>query len=116
NAQTPARDVDFVNSLVADFTVAGVPDPMPVIVKAIARERLQRRGAGPKIVIDAGGNGVLGGPPDRGAPLVENATSHVDIADCAISQVLDGFEHAGICARLAAALANAIVLFHRADQ
>src|SRR6266446_41396 len=40
NAQTPARDVDFVDCLVTDFTVAGVPDPMPIVVKAITRERL----------------------------------------------------------------------------
>ncbi len=40
NAEAPARDIDFVDGLVADFTVAGVPDPMPIVVKAIARERL----------------------------------------------------------------------------
>src|SRR5438477_362957 len=40
NAQTPARNVNFVDGLVADFTVAGVPDPMPIVVKAIAREWL----------------------------------------------------------------------------
>src|SRR5450631_377315 len=37
-AQAGASDVDLVDSLVADFAVAGVPDPMPVVVKAIFGE------------------------------------------------------------------------------
>src|ERR1700680_3513478 len=64
NAQTPAGDIDFVDGLVADFAVAGVPDPVPIIEEAIAGEGLQRRGAGPEIVINTGGDGFLGGVAD----------------------------------------------------
>src|SRR2546427_12806660 len=52
-SETPARDVDFVNGLIADFAIAGIPDPMPVVVKAIPREWLQRRWAGPQVVMNA---------------------------------------------------------------
>ena len=32
-AKAPARDIHFVNALVADIAVAGVPEPMPVVGK-----------------------------------------------------------------------------------
>src|SRR5258708_13256318 len=89
-AQTPARDIDFVDSLVADFTVAGVPNPMPIVVKAIAGKRLQRRGAGPQVVVNAGGNGLLGGAADRWPPLVANPPGHVNAADRAPAQMPNG--------------------------
>ena len=47
NTESPARDVDLMNGLVADFAIAGVPDPMPVVMKAVAREWLQWRGTSP---------------------------------------------------------------------
>src|SRR5215471_18475253 len=33
NSEAPARDVDFMDCLVADFSVSCIPDPMPVVVK-----------------------------------------------------------------------------------
>src|SRR5262249_58658687 len=50
--------IDLMDRLVAEVAVPGVPDPMPVVMKAIARERLHRRRTGPQVVIDAGGNGL----------------------------------------------------------
>ena len=114
--QTPACDIDFVNGLVADFTVAGVPDPMPIVVKAIAREGFHGSGAGPEFVIDASRNGFLRSVADRRAPLVTERAGHVDIADGAVAQMMNGFEHAGVRARLAAVLANAVVLFYGSDE
>ena len=114
--KSPTRDIDFMDGLVADFAVAGVPDPMPVVVEAIAREGFHGSGTGPEFVIDAGGNGFLRSVADRRAPLVAERASHVDIADGAVAQMMNGFEHAGIGARLAAVLANAIVLFYGADE
>src|SRR6266403_2406068 len=105
-----------MDGLIADLTVAGVPDPMPIVMKAIARKRLERRGAGPEVVINAGGNGFFRGTPDGRAPLVANRAGHVDIADRGVIQMPDGFEHAGVRARLAAMLANSIVLFYRAHE
>src|SRR5262249_8218879 len=83
DAKAGAGYVDFVDCLIADVTVAGVPDPVPVVVEAILGERLHRRGAGPEVVMDAGRNRLRSGPADRGAPLVAEAASHVDIADSA---------------------------------
>ncbi len=66
--------------------------------------------------MNAGRNGLWFGVADRIAPLVTNRARHVDIADGAVADVTDGFEHAGIGARLAAMLANAVVLFYGADE
>ena len=57
DAEPPPRDVDLVDPLVAEVPVSGVPDPVPVVVKAIAGERLQRRRTGPEVVVDSTGNG-----------------------------------------------------------
>src|SRR6266404_6241373 len=89
---------------------------MPVVVKAVARKRLQGRGAGPQVVIHAGGNWFFGGVPDGWAPLVANRAGHVDVADCAVTQMPNGFQHAGVRTRLAAVLANSVVLLDGAHQ
>src|SRR5258708_9911876 len=79
-AQTPARDIDFVDSLVADFTVAGVPNPMPIVVKAISGKRLHRRGAGPQVVVNAGGKGPHVCAAGQWPPLLANRPSHDYVA------------------------------------
>src|SRR5260370_38929200 len=107
--------MDFVDGLVADLPVACVPDPMPVVVEAITRKRLQRCGSGPQVIMDAGRNGFLRGVPDRWPPLVANRAGHVDVADRAVAQMLNGFQHAGVRARLAAVLADAVVLLYRTN-
>src|SRR5580692_1103185 len=96
DSQAPTSDIDFVDGLIARFTVAGIPDPMPVVVKTIAREGFHGSGAGPEVVMDAGGNRFLGGVADRRAPLIAERASHIDIADGAVAQMLDGFEHARV--------------------
>ena len=116
DAEAPARDIDFVDGLIAGFAVAGVPDPVPVVVKAIFGEGLVGSGAGPEIVMDAGGNRGGVGVADGAAPLVANRARHIDVADGAVADMVDGFEHAGIGAGLAAVLANAIVFFYGADE
>ncbi len=35
HAQAPARDVHLVDALVAQVAVAGVPEPVPVVVEAV---------------------------------------------------------------------------------
>src|SRR6266516_4896497 len=77
NSQAPPSDIDFVDGLVADFTVPGVPDPMPVVAKR---------------------------------------AGHVDIADRAITQMMNGFQHTGVRSRLAAVLANSVVLLYSTHQ
>ena len=45
HAQTPARNVHFMDALVAQIAVAGVPEPVPVVMETVLREL--RSGAGP---------------------------------------------------------------------
>src|SRR3989442_11790777 len=110
NPQAPPSDIDFVDGLVADFTVPGVPDPMPVVVKAITGKRFQRSGAGPQVIIDAGGNGFHLGGPDRCPPLVAKRAGHVYAADGAVAQMLNGFQHSRGRSRLAAVLADLVFI------
>ena len=105
-----------MDGLIADFAVAGVPDPVPVVVKAIAREGFQRGGAGPEIVVNAGGDRLFRGVADGRPPLEAETASHVDVADGAVLQMLHGFQHAGVGSPLAAVLADAIVFFYGADE
>src|SRR5258708_27582443 len=58
-AQSPARDVELVRPLVAGVAVAVGPLPVPVVVEAIAVERLDRRRAHPQVIIDL--RQVIGG-------------------------------------------------------
>ena len=57
HAEAPARDVDFVDALVAEVAVAVVPEPVPVVVEAILGELASSARAEPQIVVDAGGHG-----------------------------------------------------------
>jgi hypothetical protein len=41
-----------MDALIADVAIAGVPEPMPVVMHQVAVERLFRRGAKPEIEID----------------------------------------------------------------
>ena len=48
HAQSPARHIHGVDGVVAEFAVAPVPEPVPVVVDEVVLERLLRRGALPK--------------------------------------------------------------------
>src|SRR5437588_1115756 len=105
-----------MDSLIADFPVSRVPNPMPVVVKAIPRKRLQRRRARPQIVVHPSWNGFLGSVADRRPPLVTNRARQVHVPDRTIVQVPNGFDHAGIRSRLASMLANPVVFLDRANE
>ena len=55
-AEKPARDIDFVDALVADISRAVVPEPVPIVMEPGAARRAHRRGTAPQIIIDSGGN------------------------------------------------------------
>src|SRR6185369_2566902 len=116
DAEARAGDVDLMDGLVADVAVASVPDPVPVIVEAVLGEGLHGSGAGPEVVVDAGGNGLLGSVADGRAPFVAEAARHVYVADGAVSEVLHGLHHGGVGTPLTAMLADAIVFFYRGDE
>src|SRR5947209_13691461 len=53
HAQAPARDIHLMNALVPEIAVAGIPEPVPVVMETVLRERTLRGRAGPEIVIHA---------------------------------------------------------------
>src|SRR4029450_8916389 len=65
-----------------------IPLPMPVVVKAVACESLDRGGPDPQIVVDPGRYGFFLGMPDGVAPLVAKAARHVNIPDHALFHFL----------------------------
>ncbi len=52
DAESPARDVDFVNALVAEIAIARVPVPVPVVVEAVPVERTFLSRPEPEVVVD----------------------------------------------------------------
>ena len=103
-----------MDALVAQIAVAVVPEPVPVVVETIVRERMLGRRPEPKIVIHAGGYGFDGRAADGVAPLEAQPARHVDIAQeavvascCTASRSADGGT------ALAALLHHAIVLARR---
>src|ERR1700683_2581731 len=81
HAQAPSRDIHFVDALIAEVAVAGIPEPVPVVVEAIEAELTLWRRSGPQIVIDAGGNGSGGRVADGVAPLEAQAAGEINIAE-----------------------------------
>src|SRR5262249_2368629 len=50
NPESPPCQVNLMDTLVAEVTIACVPDPVPVVMKTVARKRLHRSGTSPQIV------------------------------------------------------------------
>ena len=103
-----------MDALVAHVAVAGIPKPVPVVVKTIAGERLQGRGAGPEIVMHARRNRLHGRVADGVAPLVAKPARHVDVADQPSWTLLDALLHRRGRADLRAVLDDAVVFLRRA--
>src|SRR5262249_35577626 len=96
NSQAPACDVDFMDRLIAGFAVSRIPNPMPVVVKAIVSEWLQRRRASPQVIVNAGGHCLLRGMTNSAAPLVTQRARHINITDHTIAKALNGLDHSRI--------------------
>jgi hypothetical protein len=69
NTESPAGDIHLVNALVAEIAVARIPDPVPVVVKAVVSERLQGRRSGPEVIVNPGWNRFLRCVSDRVTPF-----------------------------------------------
>src|SRR5262249_47794829 len=52
-AQTPAGNIDLVDTLIAEIAVAGIPEPVPVVMETILAELALGSGAGPEVVVDS---------------------------------------------------------------
>src|ERR1700744_4748845 len=117
-AQThsPASKVYLVNALVSYVAVAVVPGPVPVVVEAIFCEGHLGRGSGPQVVVDALRNGLPRLLPNRVAPLIAKASSHLSFADHSVSPFLDRLADCGCGAALRSVLDDAVVALGRFDQ
>src|SRR5882672_8628535 len=69
DAESPPCVIHLMDPLVPEVPVSCIPDPMPVVMKAISRERFQRGGTGPEVVVDTRGNGFGTRAANRVAPL-----------------------------------------------
>src|SRR5690606_33979943 len=114
-----AGNIHLVYPLIPHVTVAIIPEPMPVIVKAIAVERTCRGGTQPQVVINLcevglrirgyigvaayGERKLLAGlhrtiriTTDRVSPLVTNAFGHVHVTEFPLTKEFNGRLRAGI--------------------
>src|SRR5712691_833660 len=116
DTEPPASGIHLVDRLVAEVPVSRVPDPVPVVMKAIACERLQRCGTGPDVVVDARGNGFGRRPANRVAPLEAEPPRQIDLAKRASVQVIDRLDQRACRTALRAVLHDAAVLLGRANE
>src|SRR5579875_575934 len=87
-SHTPARQIYLMHALISQIAIPVPPVPMPVVMKAILRERVFRSGAHPEVVINARRHWLYRRAPDCVAPLVAKPTGHVRVADYTIPQLL----------------------------
>jgi len=116
DAEAPAGDVELVYALVADVAVAVVPHVVPVVVEAVFVEGTFGRGSEPDVVVDACGDFAVGVDADGVAPAVAEAAGHVDFADGAVLDVLNGFLDGGVGPDLGAVLDDAVVFAGGFDE
>ena len=108
-AHAPAQDVDHVDAVVAEFAVAKIPEPVPVVVDQIFVEGLHRCRAEPEIPVEVCGWLLDGLKADGIAPAGEEEVALVDVANHAAVNDFDGFSEAAPPAALGAAGGDAIV-------
>src|SRR5262249_35469556 len=80
-AQSPSRDSGFVHTLIPDITVAGVPEPVPIIRETLFVVRTHRCGAEEQIPIQSGWCRTIRCVADRGTELVAQRLAHVELAN-----------------------------------
>src|SRR5579862_8210263 len=108
-AQSPPGNVHLVDSLIAQVPIAGIPIPVPVIMKTIARERCQGSGTCPKVIINACWNRFLRSVSYRVAPLKAHAAGQIHFADGATVKPFDCLLDSGCGANLGAVLNDAVI-------
>jgi len=116
DAEAPPREIDLVHALVAEVSIAGIPDPVPVVVKAVVRERLEWRRPGPQVVIDPARNRFHRRSPDRVASLEAQPARQVDAAERAVVKMPDRVDRGACGTELPAVLHDAAVLFSGTHQ
>src|SRR5262249_27298758 len=108
-AQTPAGNIDLVDTLIAEIAVAGIPEPVPVVMETILAELALGSGAGPEVVVDSFRHCRNRRAADGIAPLVAKTAREINIADQAFAHFLHRFLHGLGRADLAALLHHPVV-------
>src|SRR5206468_1417535 len=104
-------------ALVAEVTVAVIPNPMPVVMEALAANRVHRRRAAPQVVIHARRSGLRAAYfADAGAGFVAEAADDGHFAEVAAVNPFDGFLDGLAGAALRAGLDDSVVFARRSDQ
>jgi hypothetical protein len=86
-ADRPSRHVHLVDALVAQVAVAGVPNPVPVVMQSAPHEGQLRRRAAPEVVVYALRNGLRPAHlADAVAAFVTQRARDLDLADVALLQ------------------------------
>lgn len=108
-AHAPTENVDHVDAIVAEFAVAEIPEPVPVVVDQIFVEGLHRGRADPEIPIEVCRWLLDGLEADGIATTGEEEVALIDVADCAAVDDFDGFAEAAPPAALGAAGGDAVI-------
>src|ERR1700688_66783 len=82
--QAPARDIHLMRSLITQIGAAVVPEPMPIVVKAIFVEGPERRWSKPQIVMHTCGRGAVCLMANGVSRLEANALGHINLADTSV--------------------------------
>src|SRR2546427_1412481 len=98
-----------MDALVADVAVAGLPDPVPVVMKAVLGERLQGRRPGPKVIVDAGRHCLDGLVADGVSPLIAKPARQINLANHSLPKLLDALAQARARPALRAVLDEAVL-------
>src|SRR5690348_9471192 len=104
-----------MDALVAQIAIAVIPEPVPVVMKSVAGELVQRRRAEPEVVVHARGHRLDRLAADGVAPLEAQPARHIDLADNALAQLLGGLARDARAA-IGAVLHQAVVLLSRGDD
>src|SRR5712692_7772160 len=116
DAEPPPRDIDLMEPLVAKVPVPCLPDPVPVVMKAVAGERLQRRRPGPEVIVDSTGHGFGRRSSNRVPSLEAQPPRQIDLANGAFAKLVDRLDLRGSRAALCAVLHDPVVLLCGAHQ
>src|SRR5439155_20147953 len=84
DAEPPAANIRRVNIVVPQFAIAGVPEPVPVVMEFGTGQRNHRRGAGPKVVIQACRYLTRAGSADGSTAPIDNAAGQFHFAELAL--------------------------------
>src|SRR5215472_14127501 len=109
HTESPAGDIHLVDALVAEIPVARIPDPVPVVVKAVVSERLHWRRTRPEVVVNPGRNRFLRRESNRVPPFEAQSPTEIHFTDRPLMKSFDGLLDCRRGADLRAVLHDTVV-------